>query len=424
MTSMARGHNSPPVAGRSSRRWRVLLATLIVSATVLASCGADAEPANPGSTAPEADGSNHPTTSSAPVRESPSTAGDLPGVARPEPDGELAVVPVATTAVAGLDTPTALAPRPGTEDLYVAQRAGMVRVVHVDEHDRATVDPSAALDLSSRTTTTGNRGLLGLVFSPSGDVLYVSHTDLEGHSTVAAYTMAGQAADPSSRRTLLDLPMKHDDHNGGTLRFDRQGRLWFSLGDGGGMDDPDRRAQDPEDPRGKLLQLDPEGAAEPVVYARGLRNPWRFSFDRATGDLWLADVGQEHAEEINFVPEGTPAGVNFGWSAFEGSHLLMPGRVTGKTHAPIIEMFHEDRWCAGIGGVVYRGEAIPDLVGSYVFGDLCREYVYALDQEGGKVSRQRRLSVSVDKLIAIEQDGHGEVWLLSYTQGLLRLGPA
>lgn len=421
MTPTPQGPVHRPSVRRSSGLWRTVVAAAV--ATALATCGGGAQYASRPSGVPRATTSTSGATSTTGPNGS-STDGDLPGVASPLPDAELPVVPVATTAVAGLETPTALAPRPGTEDLYVAERSGTIRVVHVDATGRASVDPRPALDLTARTTTTGNRGLLGLVFSPTGEILYTSHTDLQGHSTVAAYTMVGQEADPSSRRTLVDLPMEHDDHNGGTLRFDRQGRLWFSLGDGGGIDDPARRAQDPADPRGKLLQLDPTGDAEPVVYARGLRNPWRFSFDRVTGDLWLADVGQETAEEINFVPDGTPAGVNFGWSGFEGSHLAVPGRVKGKTHAPIIEMFHDERWCAAIGGVVYRGEELPDLVGTYLYGDLCKQHVYALEQDDGKVTEQRMLSVPVDKLIAIEQDGHGEVWLLSYTQGLLRLGPA
>ncbi|MCU1498066.1 MAG: hypothetical protein JWM47_2019, partial [Acidimicrobiales bacterium] len=279
---------------------------------VLGACGSD-----PGDVAPAT--TSVPTSTTGPAQ--PAGPRDLAGVARPGADADLTEVDVRTEAVPGLDIPTALVPRPGTDDLYVAQRAGLVRILRSEPGGHVAVDDRPALDLTAQTTIDGNRGLLGLAFSASGDTLYASHTNTVGNVTVAAYEMAGDLAVPGSRRELLNVSMRFDDHNGGTLRLGDDGKLWFSIGDGGGVDDRDQRAQDPDDLRGKVLRLDPSGEAEPQVYALGLRNPWRFAFDRETGDLWLTDVGQEGAEEINYVPAGTPAGVNFGWSGYEGSNV-------------------------------------------------------------------------------------------------------
>jgi glucose/arabinose dehydrogenase len=204
------------------------------------------------------------------------------------------------------------------------------------------------------------------------------------------------------------------------------GVLWFGLGDGGSGGDPDNRAQDPEDPLGKLLRIDPDAdsSTPPDIWAIGLRNPWRFSFDRATDDLWIADVGQNAVEEIDFLPAGTAPGTNFGWSGFEGTEIYDEGRVPDESVPPVFEMSHEDGWCSVTGGVVYRGERIPDLQGAYLFGDYCKPGLHGLTLQNSQVAAQRELGVEVASLVSIDEDADGEVYLLSLDGGISRLDPA
>ena len=238
--------------------------------------------------------------------------------------------------------------------------------------------------------------------------------------------MDGDRADAGSRRELLAVEQPFANHNGGNVVLGPDGQLWFGLGDGGSGGDPDNHAQDPDDPLGKLLRIDPESdsSTAPEIWAIGLRNPWRFSFDRATDDLWIADVGQNAIEEIDFLPAGTPAGSNFGWSGYEGSEVYDESRVADGTVPPVFEMRHDDGWCSVTGGVVYRGENIPDLQGAYLFGDYCLPGLHGLTLEDGEVTAQRELGVDVASLVSIDEDADGEVYLLSLDGGISRLDPA
>ena len=282
------------------------------------------------------------------------------------------------------------------------------------------------LDLSEETTTDGERGLLGLTFSEDGDTLFASYTNREGDTRLDAYEMDGDRADTGSRRELLAVEQPFANHNGGDVVLGPDGQLWLGLGDGGSGGDPDNHAQDPDDPLGKLLRIDPESdsSTAPEIWAIGLRNPWRFSFDRATDDLWIADVGQNAIEEIDFLPAGTPAGSNFGWSGYEGSEVYDESRVAEGTVPPVFEMRHADGWCSVTGGVVYRGENIPDLQGAYLFGDYCLPGLHGLTLEDGGVTAQRELGVDVASLVSIDEDADGEVYLLSLDGGISRLDPA
>ena len=199
------------------------------------------------------------------------------------------------------------------------------------------------LDLSDETTTDGERGLLGIAFSADGDTLFASYTNRDGDTRVDAYAMDGDAADAGSRRELLAVDQPFANHNGGDVVLGPDGLLWLGLGDGGSGGDPDNRAQDPDDPLGKLLRIDPDvGLVAPTprdLGRLGLRNPWRFSFDRATDDLWIADVGQNAIEEIDFLPAGTAAGHQLRVERLRGHRGLRrePGRRTAAV-PPVFEM--------------------------------------------------------------------------------------
>ena len=344
----------------------------------------------------------------------------------PPPQGSLEDARVTATLVAEAESPTALAARAGTDTLYVAERGGLVRTLEVGDDGSGSLGDDPVLDLSEETTTDGERGLLGLTFSEDGDILFASYTNREGDTRLDAYEMDGDRADTGSRRELLAVEQPFANHNGGDVVLGPDGQLWFGLGDGGSGGDPDNHAQDPDDPLGKLLRIDPESdsSTAPEIWAIGLRNPWRFSFDRVTDDLWIADVGQNAIEEIDFLPAGTPAGSNFGWSGYEGSEVYDESRVAEGTVPPVFEMRHADGWCSVTGGVVYRGENIPDLQGAYLFGDYCLPGLHGLTLEDGEVTAQRELGVDVASLVSIDEDADGEVYLLSLDGGISRLDPA
>ncbi|MBV9952789.1 MAG: PQQ-dependent sugar dehydrogenase [Acidimicrobiia bacterium] len=316
--------------------------------------------------------------------------------------------------------------RPGSNDLYVAERAGTVRTLHIGDDGTGSLGDQPVLDLTEQTTTESERGLLGVAFSKDGKTLFASYTNRQGDTRVDAYTMRGDEADVSTRRQLLAVDQPFSNHNGGDIVLGPDGKLWLGLGDGGSAGDPGNRAQDPTNPLGKLLRLDPDGdgSEQPDIWAIGLRNPWRFSFDRTTHDLWIGDVGQDAWEEIDHLPAGTEPGTNFGWSGYEATHVYNQDRVAKGTVLPVHEMSHQDGWCAVTGGVVYRGSRIPDLRGAYLFGDYCKPGLHALTLTGGKVSLDRDLGVDIASLVSIDEDAEGEVYLLSLDGGISRLDPA
>jgi len=355
----------------------------------------------------------------------------------------LSDVRISLARVAQLEAPTKLLGRPGSDLVYVAQRAG--RVVALEKRgDGLAVAVDDVLDLSGDTTTDGERGLLGLAFSPDGATLYVSHTNQDGDSRIAAYAMDGEKADASSRTELLAVDQPFANHNGGEIVVDSEGLLWIGFGDGGSGDDPDDRAQDPADLLGKLLRIDPErgagdrpygippgnpyadGGGRPEIAVIGVRNPWRFRFDRDTGDLWVGDVGQNAIEEIDRLPAREILGTNLGWSAYEGSDLYQPDRRRdeGRLVGPTFEMDHEDGWCSVTGGPVYRGDRIPALQGAYLFGDFCKTGLQALTVTGGDVAETAVLGGDVGALVSIDEDLAGEVYLLSLDGEVYRVEPA
>jgi glucose/arabinose dehydrogenase len=341
----------------------------------------------------------------------------------PANDGSLDGVHVKLTVVAQIQAATALVQRPKTDDLYVAELSG--KVLRLIPGSSGTLRPAAApvLDLTAEVGTKGEQGLLGLAFSADGATLYVSYAATDGTSMVDGYTMKGDAADVATRHNLFTDPEGKGRviHKGGALHLGPDGMLWLGLGDGGPENDPQDNAQNPKLRLGKMLRIDP-ATGKVTIWASGLRNPWRFSFDPA-GNIWIADVGQNELEEIDKLPAATPPGANFGWSGFEGTNAFRQERVPARSVAPLVEMRHSDGWCAVIGGVVVTDPRLPKLNGAYVYGDLCRPELEALRADGNRVTAQRGLGVKTRSLIDIDADAAGRVYLLTQGGTVFRLDP-
>jgi glucose/arabinose dehydrogenase len=375
-----------------------------------------------------------PPSPAAPVTATSSPAAPA-APAAPAQAPDLAAVSLQAVPVAQLAAPTAMAWRAGDDGLYIAERAGMVRVLRGGQ-----VAAPPVLDISAQTTTSSERGLLGIAFSPAGDRLYVSHTDPAGDSRLAEYTVAGGGVDPGSRRELLFVQQPYPNHNGGHVAVTPDGRVWLGLGDGGSAGDPQGNGQSLGALLGKLLRIDPTPSANAPytnppdnpfvarpgargeIWAYGLRNPWRFSFDRETGDLWIADVGQNAQEEIDYAAAGTGAGANYGWNRLEGT-APFEGAAPPDAVAPLFTYPTSDG-CSIVGGYVYRGQAIPALRGAYLFGDYCNGVVRALAQQGGAVSAERPLGPQISQLVSFGEDPAGELYVLSLEGGVYRLQPA
>ena len=324
----------------------------------------------------------------------------------------------------GLDAPTGVEFRPGDPGaLYVLEQAGRVRVVR-----KGRVERRPFLDLRRRVRGGGERGLLGLAFAPDharSNLLYVHYTNRRGDTRVVRYRARGSRVDRRSARRLLAVRQPYENHNGGRLAFGPDGRLYLGLGDGGSAFDPGQRGQSLRTRLGKLLRLDVRRpGVRWQIAAYGLRNPWRFSFDRASGDLWLADVGQDRVEEVHLLPASERRLVNFGWGAFEGRVRQPRRRLNrrGLLAFPVATYGRRDG-CAIVGGFVYRGAAIPGLRGRYVYGDLCSGSIWSL-RRGAEGVEVRREPARLPLLTSFGEDSRGELHAVSHDGRVLALRPA
>jgi glucose/arabinose dehydrogenase len=320
----------------------------------------------------------------------------------------------------GFDDPVLLTYAPGEpKTVYVVEQPG--RIIRL-RGGRRTV----FLDIRGRVEYGGEQGLLGLAFDPAyakNRRLYVAFTSASGRNTVERFRSNGAKALPSSRKVLLAVPDPYGNHNGGHLAFGRDGLLYTTIGDGGSGGDPEDRAQNMQSQFGKLLTLDPSRpAAGWTIAALGLRNAWRFSFDRATGDLYLGDVGQGSREEIDFTPRESPGLENYGWNRYEGSQRfddreLGPGRLVD----PVAE-YGRDDGCTVIGGYVYRGRARPSERGRYVYGDYCSGIVWSFRiSEGGEAIDKRREPFRVASLSSFGENAAGELFAVSLDGVIYRI---
>lgn len=331
----------------------------------------------------------------------------------------------------------------GSGRVFVVEQRGTVQVVR-----DGTVAATPYLDLRDRTRASGERGLLGLAFHPafaSNGRLFVHYTDQAG-TTVLAELRADDAAAPrvdaATERVILTLEQPFGNHNGGQIAFGPDGYLYLGLGDGGSGGDPLDAGQDLGTWLGTILRLDVDGAAPyqvpadnpfvavdgalPEIWAYGLRNPWRFSFDRLSGDLWIADVGQNAVEEVNRQDASSPGGENYGWRVMEGDVCFDPpsGCDASALTLPVVTYTHRSGWGRSItGGYVYRGEALPALAGAYVFGDYVSGRVFVA--EGSGTAWEARVLLETGMRIAtFGEDEAGELYLADHQGGrLYRFAP-
>jgi len=356
----------------------------------------------------------------------------------PSQDGpKLADAGIDLQRLAVLEQPVALSVRPGDEALYFAEKVGRVVALREDG-----ADPDLILDITGEVSQGSEQGLLGMAFSPDGGFLYVNYTDVLGHTHVTEFETLGDGLDLGSRRDVLFVQQPFSNHNGGNLVFGPDGYLYIGLGDGGSGGDPDGNGQSLSTLLGKMLRISPrpsdgdpygippdnpfvdQDGARAEIWAYGLRNPWRYSFDRQTGDLWIGDVGQSEREEIDVEPAGSAGGLNFGWNLFEGTLPYEGGSDDDQTVAPVFEYPTGSGGCAVTGGYVYRGAEIPELVGAYVFGDFCRGSLEAFVLRDGEATQQRPLGEVVDGLASFGEDANGELYVLSLTGPVYRVVPA
>ena len=368
-----------------------------------------------------------------------------PGPPATSPAGgpDLDAVRVRFEPIADLDSPLAMAIRAGDDRLFVAGQGGLVWAL---EPRSAGGEVPVILDVSDQITSGGERGLLGLAFSPDGHFLYANFTDLNGNTNVVEYRFRNGRADVESRRRILFVEQPYSNHNGGNLVFGPDGYLYIGLGDGGAGGDPQNHAQDLGSLLGKMLRIDPrprggkpygippdnpfvgESGARPEIWDLGLRNPWRYTFDRQTGDLWIGDVGQGAREEVDLEPAGSDGGHNYGWNLFEGRarfEPIDPPPVPEDAVPPIFDFATgENGACAVTGGYVYRGSAIPALQGAYLYADFCEGQVRAVAPRGGRIADRRELGPVVGELSSFGEDQDGELYVLSLSGRVYRIVPA
>lgn len=333
----------------------------------------------------------------------------------------------------------------GSGRLFGVEQTGMIWVVEDGvQSDEPFLDLSRQIPPAVLRGGYSEQGLLGLAFHPDfeqNNIFFVHYTDTTGDTVVARYSVSSDApnvADEASAETILTIDQPFENHNGGQLAFGSDGYLYLGFGDGGSQGDPDQNAQNPASLLGKILRIDVDGGTPyaippdnpyandssfaPEVWLMGFRNPWRFSFDRATDDLYIADVGESQWEEVNFFASSDTPGANFGWEQYEATHSRYEGVSTDYV-MPFTEYTHEFG-CSVTGGYVYRGAALPELQGYYIFGDYCVGNIWASyrDQVG---EWQTTLWMQTARQISsFGEDEAGELYLVDYKGEILRLEQA
>jgi glucose/arabinose dehydrogenase len=408
-TSDAYGYRSPVTGLR-----RLLGVALLVPLIALAACDGDDDTTSSTAATP---------TSSSPHSGAPTNTGpNLPtgdGVAR-----------FKLAKLGDFESPVYVTQPPhGDEHLYVVEQTGRIIQVAPSGGGQATF-----LDLSDQVTSGGEQGLLSMAFAPDfadSRLFYVDYTDTDGNTQVVEYhAPKGGVADPESARSVIEVDQPFTNHNGGQLQFGPDRLLYIGLGDGGSEDDPQRNGQDLSTPLAKILRIDPRPAGDkpygvpgdnpfagqdgtaPETYAYGLRNPWRFSFDR-TGDLWIGDVGQNEFEEVDGVTPRQAAGANFGWSAFEGDTRFNDDQHAPHATRPVLTYSH-DEGCSVTGGYVVRDRELPSLYGRYLYGDFCQGDLRSFTARPGAPARDDRpLGVHVPSLSSFGEDAAGDIYVAS-----------
>ncbi len=406
----------------SSRR---LAVAALAVASLLAGCSDD------GAATATTTSSTTAATSPAPGSgsSSPDTTGrDGAGSAGPVPldQVDLALEPAGT-----FEVPTVFRAHPDGSG-WIGEKAGRVRSFDTGD---------LVLDISDHVRDNGEQGFLGMAFDPDGSHLYISYSDADddGAGVVDEYAFDGGPVDTSTRREIIRVAQPFANHNGGDIHFGPDGYLWFGLGDGGSGGDPRENAQDTATLLGSILRIDPSqpsdgraygipddnpfagGGGRPEIWLYGVRNPWRYTFDPATGDLWIADVGQNEWEEVDVLraDAGRGRGANLGWNQLEGTHTY-DGPAPDGDVLPVYEYSHEDG-CSITGGPVYRGAQIPELDGAYLFGDFCRPTVRAIRVDDTDTVEARTFDVDAGPVISFGVEASGEVLVLSQEGTVYRI---
>ncbi len=324
--------------------------------------------------------------------------------------------------VARAESPTHVAvPRGEPGRLYIVEQPGRILLL-------ANGRRRVFLDIRGQVVSGGEQGLLSVAFHPSyarNHRFYVNYTDTSGHTRVVEYraNAAHTRALPGTRRQLLFIRQPYANHNGGQVTFGPDGQLYVGMGDGGSGGDPENRAQNLNSLLGKLLRIHPtRPGARPVIAAYGLRNPWRFSFDRANGDLYIGDVGQGLWEEIDYTPRSSPGLENYGWDVYEGrtTHEQKELSGNGRLVQPVHVYGRSDGYSV-TGGFVYRGRAIPALRGRYVFGDYGSGSIWSLRVQGGQARDLRREAITVPELSSFGEGASGELYATSLSGRVYRI---
>ncbi len=369
-------------------------------------------------------------------------AGNPPsGPPLPGETGTLELQPVAS----GLSSPLYLTAPAGDPRLFIVEQAGRIRIV-----ESGQLLAQAFLDIRDRVASGGEEGLLGLAFHPNyagNGYFYVDYTHLNNardtlYTLIERYSVspAPDSADSASHKLILRIVQPYTNHNGGLVMFGPDGMLYIGMGDGGSGGDPENRAQNPDSLLGKLLRIDVDhgdpyaipasnpfaaGGGAPEIWALGLRNPWRYAFDRTAGLLYIADVGQNLWEEVSVAPAGQ-GGLNYGWRIMEGLHCFNATSCssTGLVQ-PVVEYGHANG-CSITGGFVYRGTRAPSLVGQYFYSDYCSGWMRSFAYANGAVTGQTTwsLNVSLGNVLSFGEDSAGELYVLSGGGSVYRITPA
>ncbi len=431
--------------------WKTLLFSLLLLSLSLSAClpGATLPPAatpppasatSPAATVPQSPTAQptdltmtQPSATDTQPAAQPTTPADLPDAADFPNPRQYAWKQVTF----GLEEPIGMTTAgDGSGRLFFIEKPGTIRFVVGHE-----VTQQPFLDIRDRVgSSQSEQGLLGLTFDPAyaaNGFFYVYYTDRGGDTVVSRFQVTGDAnvADPGSEKVLLTQKQPYANHNGGGMAFGPDGYLYISLGDGGSAGDPEGNAQNRGTFLGKMLRIDvhqgdpyaipagnafTDGTGKPEIYAWGLRNVWRFSFDSKTGDLWIADVGQNIWEEIDFIPAGTPGGVNLGWDYREGKHAFEGSPPAGLALTePIFEYDHREG-CSVTGGYVYRG-SMPEWQGVYIFGDYCSGRIWGTLRRGDAFETKELFKLDNTSIPSFGVDENGEIYLLSMGGVILRL---
>jgi glucose/arabinose dehydrogenase len=352
----------------------------------------------------------------------------------------ITLVPIITDGLTG----TVYLTHAGDDRLFVVEKQGRIRIIQ----DGALL-PEPFLDISERVDSDASeRGLLSLAFHPDyaagNGSFFVNYTDNNGDTVISRFQVTADAnvADAASETMLLTIPQPFPNHNGGQVKFGPDGYLYVGMGDGGAAADPQGNGQNPQTLLGAMLRLDVNGSSADAnyavpadnpfvnsegrneIWATGVRNPWRFSFDRLTGDLFIADVGQNAWEEISLQPANSTGGENYGWDILEGTHCFSDDNCDSSgTVLPIHEYRHENGRCSITGGYVYRGQQFPALTGNYFFGDYCTGEIWALTPTAEDSWSAQFLLDTNSQIASFGEDVNGEIYVVDLGGGVYQIQP-